>query len=221
MAQLKASVTLQWCFSVQTSYLDLVQQHPLLDEEEQCGVMALNWHNAFVFPREDNNVFRDRLTFHPVIDNFLRLLGGALGEPVVTEQRCDLIGVHQLPRHEGQVAKRYLCYSTVDKKLENGRETIEIKQMAECGQKRRNKTFSHGSKNIYCSGSASAKLRISTTGKWLTCHLQQEFILKLTHNAQSCMTECVFSFLCILNKVTMMSYDSWSGRVWRRSFRAS
>lgn len=49
-----------------------------------------------------------RLTFHSVGDNFLSLLGRALSEPVVTEQRCDLVGVHQLPRHEGQRAKRHL-----------------------------------------------------------------------------------------------------------------
>lgn len=41
-------------------------------------------------------------------DNFLRLLGGALGEPVVTEQRRDLVGVHQLTGHEGQRAERHL-----------------------------------------------------------------------------------------------------------------
>lgn len=53
-------------------------------------------------------LFKNRLTFHPVIHNFLSLLGGALGEPVVAEQRCDLVGVHQLPRHEGQRAKGHL-----------------------------------------------------------------------------------------------------------------
>ena len=43
-----------------------------------------------------------------MVDNFLSLLGGALGEPVVTEQYRDLVCVHQLPRHEGQRAKRHL-----------------------------------------------------------------------------------------------------------------
>lgn len=43
-----------------------------------------------------------------MVDNFLSLLGGALREPVVTQQRCDLIGVHQLPRHEGQRAEWHL-----------------------------------------------------------------------------------------------------------------
>jgi len=49
-----------------------------------------------------------KLTLHPVIDDLLRLLGRALREPVVTQQHCDLVGVHQLPRHEGQRAKWHL-----------------------------------------------------------------------------------------------------------------
>lgn len=48
------------------------------------------------------------LTFHPVRDEFLSLLGGAPGEPVVSEQSRHLVGVHQLPWHEGQRAKRHL-----------------------------------------------------------------------------------------------------------------
>lgn len=41
-------------------------------------------------------------------DEFLSLFGGALSEPVVSEQSSHLVGVHQLPRHEGQRAKRHL-----------------------------------------------------------------------------------------------------------------
>lgn len=48
------------------------------------------------------------LTFHPVRDELLSLLGGAPGEPVVSEQSRHLVGVHQLPWHEGQRAKRHL-----------------------------------------------------------------------------------------------------------------
>lgn len=58
----------------------------------------------FLIPERTEN----RLTFHPVADKFLRLLGGAFGEPVVTEQRRDLVGVHQLTGHEGQRAERHL-----------------------------------------------------------------------------------------------------------------
>lgn len=48
------------------------------------------------------------LTFHPVIDKFLSLLGRALGEPVIPQQHCDFIGVHQFSGHKGQGAKWHL-----------------------------------------------------------------------------------------------------------------
>lgn len=67
-----------------------MSQHPLLDVNVYC--------------RRGGG----ELTFHPVRYEFLSLLGGAPGEPVVTEQSRHLVGVHQLPWHEGQRAKRHL-----------------------------------------------------------------------------------------------------------------
>lgn len=58
--------------------------------------------------RAETNLFENKLTFHPVSDDFLGLLGRALSKPVVSEQYCELISVHQLPRHKGQRTKRHL-----------------------------------------------------------------------------------------------------------------
>ena len=51
------------------------------------------------------SIFQNKLTFHPVINDFLSLLGRAFGKPVVTKQHRHLIGVDQFPRHEGQRPK--------------------------------------------------------------------------------------------------------------------
>lgn len=151
MVQQKVRLSLQWIFSGQTSYPDLMQQRPLLHQQEQCRGIVLNWHNA-AFLREDRN----RLTFHPVVNNFLSLLGRALGEPVVAKQRRDLVGVHQLPRHEGQGAKRHLFIAQRIDKEQKEKRNSWIKQVAECGheseKEKWNKTFSDSSKNICIQG---------------------------------------------------------------------
>lgn len=52
--------------------------------------------------------FQNKLTFLPVLHELLGLLGRALCKPVVPQQHGDLIGMDQLPRHEGQRAKWHL-----------------------------------------------------------------------------------------------------------------
>lgn len=84
--------------------------------------------------RTGNSRFKNRLTFHPVIDNFLCLLGRALSKPVVTKQHRDLVGVHQLPRHEGQRAKRHLFIGQWTEQEQNKR---KMKQVAKCGHESR------------------------------------------------------------------------------------
>lgn len=74
-----------------------------------------------------------------MVNYFLSLLGRALGEPVVAEQRRDLVGVHQLPRHEGQGTKRHLFVAQRAEKEQNEREAVEIRQVAECGRESRRK----------------------------------------------------------------------------------
>lgn len=65
--------------------------------------------------KQNNN---SRLTLHPVGNKILSLFRRALGEPVVTQQHCDFIGVHELPGHEGQRAQRYLWGRTWEVRLE-------------------------------------------------------------------------------------------------------
>lgn len=59
-----------------------------------------------------------------MLDNFLSLLGGALGEPVVAQQHCDLVGVNEFPGHEGQRAKWHLL--KVQRMVRNSRTKGEV-----------------------------------------------------------------------------------------------
>ena len=55
--------------------------------------------------RLDPEYSKNKLTFHPVINDSLSLFGRAFGKPVVTKQHRHLIGVDQFPRHECQRPK--------------------------------------------------------------------------------------------------------------------
>lgn len=92
-----------------------MQRRPLLEEGEKCSAAAVSLKQG-----GQKVIFQNvqGLTFHPVVDDLLSLLGGALGEPVVTEQRRDLVCVHQLPGHEGQGAKGHLFIAQGMKKQE-------------------------------------------------------------------------------------------------------
>lgn len=93
------------------------------------------------------------LTFHPVIDDFLSLFGRTLSEPVVTQQHCDLVGVHQLPRDEGQRAKWHLFIARWTEKEHTREKRVKRSRWwnvdVESRTKRRNKTFSEWFKNTY------------------------------------------------------------------------
>lgn len=152
--------------------------------------------------RAGNNLFKNRLTSHPVIDYFLSLLGRTLREPVVTEQNCDLVCVHQLPRHEGQRTKGHLFTAQwMGGKKRAEREPIETKQVAECGHESKRKEDN------------SLLLQSQEYQP-----IMNELDLKLTHYKTSCVTVCVFSLLCVIKKVST-HHDIIRQLIWK-SFEA-
>lgn len=100
-----------------------------------CGNTALCWTNSSTervvlkLRPETSSATGNALTAHPVSDDFSSLLGGALGEPVVAQQHRHLVGVHELPGHEGQGAKRHLLTVwTVKGKKRTTKRVGQIKQ---------------------------------------------------------------------------------------------